>query len=132
MSVSSGRYAKTLQLMLERSQRRIGASSPELARHPMSSAFTSNPHEAEQERYSRQDNTSMPESFQHITHAGIDPAGHSYYGDYEGNNYPFYQMPLWQTDQSFGGANLMQNGLEAFVMPAEDYYQHNNVYGTSY
>ena len=74
----------------------------------------------------------MPESFQHITHAGIDPAGNSYYGDYEGNNYPFYQMPLWQTDQSFGGANLMQNGLEAFVMPAEDYYQHNNVYGTSY
>ena len=71
--------------------------------------------------------TAHPESMTHMGSGAGGPA-QQYYGQYAANIDNIWrgfeststeQLPVWLSDQSLGGASFSQNGIDAFLLPAD-------------
>ncbi|TFK56556.1 hypothetical protein OE88DRAFT_1649912 [Heliocybe sulcata] len=129
------RYALTLKLMLKRSKKRHASSqsrSPKMAREPHRPSIEQTvghvAHEMSQQQPfspTYEQSFSSPEGL-HAAHIPGPPM-HHYSADAANidNIWRGFEMtsnehlPVWLSDQNLGGASFTQNGMDAFLLPAD-------------
>ncbi|KAH7910701.1 hypothetical protein BJ138DRAFT_1008198 [Hygrophoropsis aurantiaca] len=125
------RYAITLQLMLKRAKKRKGTSSsrsPKISRdshRPMSMAIDPQsgmqpPRNPETFSPTYDPSFSSPETMHHVQMGMMPQHGADVDTIWRGFEMTANeQLPVWISDQSLGGNSFSQQGMDAFLLPAD-------------
>jgi len=128
LAVPGKRYAITLQLMLKRAKKRKSAStsrSPQISKEPhrnisMVVDMQQNMHTSSEHFAHKYETTtiSSPEVMQqmHMIPQQTAEVDNIWRGFEMTSN---EQLPVWISDQSLGGNTFSQQGMDAFLLPAD-------------